>query len=153
MGTCGHVGLSALVTDNDCNSEDHLAASRADLDGGGQVGQRELDRHRVVTARWGTLGGISEALEKTLQWPCPSSWRGVCSVLASAAHTLQGARDTGLTHTHTLDRCSGGCLHHNHLPVYLKCRFLGSTPDQLHQKLWKVGQRNPQFKQIPKWSS
>lgn len=41
------MGVSALITDNGCNREDHSAASGVKgMDRwGGKVGQTELDRH------------------------------------------------------------------------------------------------------------
>lgn len=100
-GTCGQVGLSALVSDNGCNSEDHLAASRADMDGGGQVGQKELDRHRVVTVHDGALWEESQKrLRRRCRWPCQSSWREECALCWPQLRAPSGEPGTLGSHTH-----------------------------------------------------
>lgn len=117
--------VSTLITGNAYNREDHSAASGAKGMNrwGNRTGQKELDRHWVLTAMW-----------------CSTLWGNFAGrpIWASGEKNNVSVQGGGLSSinclvrpmtwlTHTLDCYSVSCLHHSHLPAHLKCRFLGTT--------------------------
>lgn len=101
MDTCGHVGLSALVSDNGCNSETTWQPREWTwMVGAG--GAERIRQNRVVTVHDAALWEESQKhLRRRCRWPCPSSWREESVLCWPQLRALWGARDTGLTHTHT----------------------------------------------------